>query len=204
MSTTDFKAVYSRVNAFMADNDVEGLIRYSGEGLALAGEKMKQIDGDDRKSAAIELLAFTTIHCRALIMGGMGADSVATAMLSLIYLINSQINPEDLGEIYIAYLQELISLSQHASMSADEAQQGFFIYSTAMLMTLFATSCEHFMSKGLVDDKFKPFLDATRGDLSDIPDELIQLTASIRPQMALDVASAVAAAMRDAGATFEE
>lgn len=204
MSSTDFKAIYSHVNAFMADDDVEGLIRYSGEGLALAGEKMKQTDGDDRKSAAIELLAFTTIHCRALIMGGMGADGVATAMLSLIFLINSQINPEDLGEIYIAFLQGLIDLSQHAAMTADEAQHGFYAYATAMLMSLFATSCEHFMSKGLVDDKFKPYLDATRGDMSDLPAEMAQLTSTIRPQMALEVASAVAAAMRDAGASFED
>lgn len=204
MSSTDFKAIYSHVNAFMADDDVEGFIRYSGEGLALAGEKMKQTDGDDRKSAAIELLAFTTIHCRALIMGGMGADGVATAMLSLIFLINSQINPEDLGEIYIAFLQGLIDLSQHAAMTADEAQHGFYAYATAMLMSLFATSCEHFMSKGLVDDKFKPYLDATRGDMSDLPAEMAQLTSTIRPQMALEVASAVAAAMRDAGASFED
>ena len=85
-------------------------LRQSGEDTARHAERLRTAS-ENRPAIARDLLMASAAHIHHLEAAGMGPDAVATGVMTLLTVLHHRINPEDIDDVYTAYLQDLFLLS---------------------------------------------------------------------------------------------
>ena len=91
----------------------EDLLRWTGEELAMAAERLRSADATELTLRAEELLVTAHHHIQCLAEGNMPDQALATSLLAPLTVIMSRVNPEDIPVPYCH------SLAVAAMASAD-------------------------------------------------------------------------------------
>jgi len=181
--------------------EIDEALRKSGEDTARLAERLRNRSKDRNKTASDLLIASAT-HMKCLEAAGMGVDALATGVMTLLTVIHNKINPEEIADIYTAYLQDLFILSLRICRStSDDMQTAEHLMEISMRLgslsiVTFKALCsgeKHHKALSERNDAFEEMF-------KDAPAEFWQFqNETIRPQSAIDILTDSAARLASQG-----
>lgn len=179
---------YSNLKTVSADGDHEVLLRWTGEQLALAGERLKASSPDDLDARASELLVITRPHVDALHGVGMAGDALATQALALLTALMSKANPEKMPGLYMRSLECLClcAAMYTSSLQDDRVSQASQI--AAQCFGLFVATANSYIPRFGAPDDLRQLCDRLRRQAKQAGEEVTHFRGNvIIPQMAVDI-----------------
>ncbi len=145
-----------------ASGGLDATLRWTGEQLALAGERLRTADAGSRTARAAELLVIAGSHVDALAAAGMDGDALATQAMALLTVIMSKVNPEEFPSLYLQCLQALClraSAFLYTVQPADTMQASQIVSQT---FGLFIATAHAYMPRFGASDDMRRFYDRLR------------------------------------------
>ena len=84
---------HTELQKIQQDGDQELVLRWTGEQLAMAGERLKKAKPDERAARGAELLVIAHPHVDALEAVGMAGQALATQAMAILTVLMSKVNP---------------------------------------------------------------------------------------------------------------
>lgn len=180
--------------------ELDEALRKSGEDTARLAERLRA-GGEDRNKTASELLIVSATHMKCLEAAGMGCDALATGVMTLLTIIHTKINPEEIADVYTAFLQDLYILSLRLCQSAPDSHTAEHLMEISMRLgalsiVTFKALCQgdgHHKALGERNGAFEEMF-------QDAPAEFWQFQERpIMPQSAIDILSDATARLASLG-----
>lgn len=180
--------------------ELDEALRKSGEDTARLAERLRA-GGENKNKTASELLIVAATHMKCLEAAGMGEDALATGAMSLLTIIHSKINPEEIADVYTAFLQDLYILSLRLCQNTCDSHTAEHLMEISMRLgalsvVTFKALCSgegHHKALGERNSAFEEMF-------SEAPAEFWQFqNHTIRPQSAIDILTDAAARLASLG-----
>lgn len=183
----EFLAEHRRL---VEQGDTSGALRFSGENLAMAEQRLVALRespaSDDAKCrAAVEFLTVAAVHLCDLGYAGMERDEAALSVSVAATLLVMKVNPEAVGDAYIHWLQMTVGRLGDIlpSLGAVVLEEAFW-----QVAVLAVVTCDAFAARMEVDEsllsanrRIKAMLAAAERDDTTFEGR------PIVPQMAIDI-----------------
>ena len=191
MAAHDSKALldafFTGLEAVRAEG-MEATLRWTGEELAAASDRLAHAGADSRSASAAELLVIAHPHIEALDAVGMAAEAFATRNMAMLTVLQARVNPENFASLWLQSLQGLcIGASQliapdsctNPSMMADIV---------AYTYGLFIATAHSFIPRFGCDDSMRRFYDHMRHMAAQAGEDLSHFRGHrIAPTLAIDI-----------------
>lgn len=180
--------------------ELDEALRKTGEDTARLAERLRTAT-DNRDKTSGELLMSSASHMKYLEAAGMGGDALATGIMTVLTLIHTKINPEDIADVYTAYLQDLYILSLRVCRTETDPHSAEHYMEIcmrlgALAIVTFRALCSGEGHHKALGERNNAFEDMLR----DAPSEFWMFQdKTIRPQSAIDIMSDAAARLASLG-----
>ena len=192
-----FHAELDRLNE---DGDAQTLVRWTGEQLAAANDRLAKSAAGDRTDTAAELLVISFPHVSALAQVGMPGEALATDVLTLLTVLHARVNPEDLGSLWLESLQGLCAFAAQY-LAADGGSAGLQPSQIAgQIYGLFLATAHVYIPRFGASDAMRRFYDHLRHIASQAGEDISHFQGHrIVPTMAIDILGDTASRLASLG-----
>lgn len=180
--------IFAEHRALVESGRFEDAMRLSGEALARAEAELNaavKLKSEERVRRARMFLDAGTIHLADLQFAGMAREEVSTAIMIVATLIIARVNPEDIPQQYVRWLQMIVlRLGDALQESGDDGLTGDY----ARLLTLAVVTAEDYAARFGLDAQTMQINDAIKDfiKMSEMPQQDYN-GSPIVPQTALDI-----------------
>ncbi len=194
---------YKNLETISADGDQEAVLRWTGEQLALAGERLKASSPEDVVARASELLVITRPHVEALHSVGMAGDALATQALALLTALMGKANPEDMPQLYMRSLESLCMCAAMYTSTLQDSRVAQASQIAAQCFGLFVATAHSYMPRFGAPDDLRLLYDKLRRQAQQAGEEVTHFRGNIIvPQMAVDILADSLSRLRALGVEF--
>ena len=154
-------AFYAGLNEVGAEGP-EAVLRWTGEQLAAAGERLRTAEGDTRAARAAELLVIAYPHVESLSGAGMADEALATQVMALLTVLHARVSPEEFPALYLQSLEALcLKASEYVySVTPDRAMRASQL--SASVFGLFIATAHDYIPRFGASDEIRRFYDHLR------------------------------------------
>ncbi len=199
------KEILEKFNTEFAEINAQGglqlALRWSGEQLAQAGERLRKANDADRQARGAELLVIAGAHIATLSEAQLDPDAFATQAMAVLTVIMERVDPEKMASLYLGCLQMLCIMGArwlYGVKGDADIMQGMTIMSE--VYGLFLATAHNFMPRFGASDDMKKFYDHLRHITADNAEEIRLFRGMpLQPTMAADVLADILARLRALG-----
>lgn len=167
---------------------LEGTLRWTGEQLAAASDRLACASADVRTSRAAELLVIAWPHVQALAAAGLCADAFATQNMAMLTVLRSRVSPESFASLWLQALQGMCLMAAQLIESADGKNASTLADITAHTYGLFIATARDFIPRFGSSDDMRRFYDHMRHMASQAGEDVSHFQGHrIVPTLAIDV-----------------
>ena len=182
------------------DGDQELVLRWTGEQLAMAGERLKKAKPDERAARGAELLVIAHPHVDALEAVGMAGQALATQAMAILTVLMSKVNPEEMPQLYMRSLEQLCMCAAilTSSLQNDTVVQAVQI--AAQCFGLFIATAHSYMPRFGAPDDLRRLYDQLRHQSAQAGESVTHFQGHrIVPQLAADILADTLARLKSMG-----
>lgn len=167
---------------------IEGTLRWSGEQLAAASDRLARAGEADRPTRAAELLVIAWPHVQALAAVGMATDAFATQNMAMLTMLQARVSPEAFPSLWLQALQGLCIMASQLIESADGSNAAMAADITAHTYGLFIATAHDFIPRFGSSDEMRRFYDHMRHMASQAGEDVSHFQGHrIVPTLAIDI-----------------
>lgn len=165
----------------------DAVLRWTGEQLAMASDRLAKADGEERRERAAELLVIAHVHVDALSAASMQGDALGTQTLAMLTVIRARVNPEGFATLWLQSLQALcIAASEFIYSSDSVTPQASQI--AAQIFGLYIATAHDYMPRFGASDADRRFYDHLRHIASEAGEDVTHFQGHrIVPTLAIDI-----------------
>ncbi len=172
----------------IAEVSPDDVLRWTGEQLAAAGERLRTATKEDRTARAAELLVIAHPHIEALAAAGEAQEAFATQVMALLTVFHARVNPEDFAGLYLQTLQALCNLAGGYVYSAQGSQAIQASQTAGYIFGLFIATAHNYMPRFGASEQMRRFYDHMRHMAANAGEDISHFQGHrIVPTMAIDI-----------------
>ncbi len=191
---------YEGLHEVEASEGPEGVLRWSGEQLAAASDRLAGAKSDARKPCAAELLVIAYPHVEALSAAGMPADALATQTLAMLSVLRARVNPEEFAALWLQSLQVLCVKASEYIYSGDAGASLQPSQIAGQIFGLFIATVRDYIPRFGISDGMRRFYDHLRHIATEAGEDISHFQGHrIVPTLAIDILTDTAARLAALG-----
>ena len=171
-----------------AAEDSDAVLRWTGEQLAMAGERLRKAKGDDRVPRAAELLVIAHPHVEALGAAGLAKEALATQTMTILTVLHARVSPESFPALYLQSLQALCLCAGAYSYQAPGPEVMEASQLAGYIFGLFIATAHDFIPRFGASDDLRRFYDHLRHAAAKGGEDVSHFQGHrIAPTLAIDI-----------------
>ncbi|MCM1067055.1 MAG: hypothetical protein NC418_05715 [Muribaculaceae bacterium] len=191
MGSTDSKAI---LDAFFGgleavrEEGLEATLRWTGEQLAAASDRLAHASADHREARAAELLVIAYPHVEALTAVGMELEAFATQNMAMLTVLRARVNPEGFASLWLQSLQALCIGASQLIAPDTCSNPAMMADIVAHTYGLFIATAHSYIPRFGCDDAMRRFYDHMRHMAAQAGEDLSHFRGHrMAPTLAIDV-----------------
>lgn len=141
---------------------LDGVLRWTGEQLAAASDRLAKARKDECKPRAAELLVIAWPHVQALAAASMPADALATQNMAMLTVLQAKVSPESFASLWLQSLQGLCLMAAGFIEQADGRVSSIAADIAAHSYGLFIATAHSYIPRFGCSDEMRRFYDHMR------------------------------------------
>lgn len=184
---------HTELAAIQSGGEISEILRWTGEELAMAGERLHVATDESRIARCAELLVIAHPHVEALSASGMADEALRTQAMAMLTVLHARVSPESFAGLWLQSLQ-LLCLKASDNVYADPSATGRASRAASEAFGLFLATAHSYMPRYGADEGMRRFYDHLRQISASAGEEVSHFQGHrIVPTMAIDILSDIIA-----------
>ncbi len=178
-------AFYTELQAIAQDGNPDTMLRWTGEQLALASDRLAKAPASGRENRAAELLVIANPHVNALATTGDTLEALATQAMAMLSVLRAKVSPEAFPSLWLQNLQMLCNLVGQCLYENRYPQVDAV---AAHIFGLYIATARDYIPRFGADDATRRFYDHLRHISAKAGEDITHFQGHrIAPTLAIDI-----------------